>query len=63
MALAPDMAAAMKDGGIAILSGLLNEQADEVIEVYTRSGINLHHRDSIGDWTTLTLRKMTANSP
>jgi len=45
--------------GYAILSGILNEQADEVIEVYARSGINLHHRESIGDWTTITLRKMT----
>ncbi|MEQ6201483.1 50S ribosomal protein L11 methyltransferase [Sulfitobacter sp. HNIBRBA2951] len=61
VALAPDMAGAMTQDGFAILSGLLNEQADEVIEVYARSGINLHHRDSIGDWTTLTLRKMDAN--
>lgn len=57
VALAPDMASAMADGGYAILSGILNEQADEVVEVYARSGINLHHRESIGDWTTLTLRK------
>ena len=55
-ALAPDMAAALQPGGYAILSGLLNEQAEEVIEVYARSGINLTHRESIGDWTTLTLQ-------
>lgn len=59
VALAPDMTAAMVPEGYAILSGILNEQADEVIEVYARSGINLHHRESIGDWTTITLRKMT----
>lgn len=59
VALASDMAASMAQGGFAILSGILNEQADEVIEVYARSGINLHHRESIGDWTTITLRKMT----
>lgn len=58
IALAPDMAGVMASEGYAILSGLLNEQADEVIEVYARSGINLHHRESIGDWTTLVLRKM-----
>lgn len=58
IALAPDMADVMVPKGYAILSGLLNEQADEVIEVYARSGINLHHRESIGDWTTLVLRKM-----
>jgi ribosomal protein L11 methyltransferase len=58
IALAPDMAAAMEPKGYAILSGLLNEQADEVIEVYARSGINLHRRESIGEWTTIVLRKM-----
>ncbi|QUJ75342.1 50S ribosomal protein L11 methyltransferase [Sulfitobacter albidus] len=61
IALAPDMAAALMPGGYAILSGVLNAQADEVIEVYARSGINLHHRESIGDWTTITLRKKTTD--
>ncbi|UWR36858.1 50S ribosomal protein L11 methyltransferase [Sulfitobacter sp. W074] len=56
VALAPDMAGALQPAGYAILSGLLNEQADEVIEIYARSGINLVHRESIGDWTTLTLQ-------
>ena len=59
VALAPDMAEALIPGGYAILSGILNEQADEVIEVYARSGINLVQRDSIVDWTTLTLQKKT----
>lgn len=58
VALAPDMASALQPDGYAILSGILNEQADEVIEVYARSGINLVWRDTIVDWTTLTLRKM-----
>lgn len=58
VALAPDMAQAMQPGGYAILSGILNEQADDVIKIYARSGINLNHRESIVDWTTLTLRKM-----
>lgn len=59
IALAPDMAGVMAADGYAILSGILNEQADEVIGVYAQSGINLHHRESIGDWTTIVLRKMT----
>lgn len=59
VALAPDVASVMTPEGYAILSGILNEQADEVIEVYARSGINLHNRESIGDWTTITLRKKT----
>ena len=56
VALDPDMAGALQPAGYAILSGLLNEQADEVIEIYARSGINLVRRESIGDWTTLTLQ-------
>jgi len=55
--LAPDMAARLTPGGHAILSGILNEQANEVAEVYARAGINEVHREVIGDWTTLTLRK------
>ncbi|MCL3880989.1 50S ribosomal protein L11 methyltransferase [Marivita sp. GX14005] len=54
--LAPDMARHVATGGHVILSGILNEQADEVIDVYARHGINLVHRAEIGDWTTLTLR-------
>ena len=57
--LAPDMAKNAKKGGFAILSGLLNEQADEIIAVYARSGFNLMQRDEIVDWTTLTLRQET----
>lgn len=57
IALAPDMAGALQMGGYAILSGILNEQADEVIAVYAASGINLVARESIVDWTTLVLRK------
>jgi len=57
VALAPDMAEALAPGGYAILSGILNEQADDVIAVYAASGINLVSRESIVDWTTLTLRK------
>ncbi len=58
IALAPDMAAALAPGGYAILSGILNEQADEVAEVYAQNGINLERRESIGDWTTIVLRKL-----
>jgi len=55
--LAGPMTAALAPGGYAILSGILNEQADEVIEVYSRFGNDLVYRDEIGEWTTLTLRK------
>ena len=57
VALAPDMAKHLAPDGYAILSGILNEQADEVIAVYAQNGINLVHREEIVEWTTLTLRK------
>lgn len=55
--LAPAMTASLASGGHAILSGLLNEQAQEVVDVYIQSGNRLVHSDVIGDWTTLTLQK------
>ncbi|WP_227270505.1 50S ribosomal protein L11 methyltransferase [Roseobacter weihaiensis] len=57
VALAPDMTTHVQPGGYAILSGILNEQAEDVIKVYTRSGFNLIHRAEIVDWTTLTLSR------
>lgn len=58
--MAADMAAASKPGGKLILSGILNEQADEVIESYAGNGYNLADRSEIVDWTTLTLGRNTA---
>lgn len=55
IALAPDIAGAIARGGHAILSGILNEQADEVIAVYLPLGFDLSARDQLGEWTTLTL--------
>lgn len=55
IALAPDMAVHVKPKGRAILSGILNEQADDVIAVYSQLGFNLLYRAEIVDWTTLTL--------
>lgn len=57
IALAGDITASLRPGGRVILSGILNEQADEVVEVYTRAGNSLALRDEIGDWTTTTLVK------
>ena len=57
IALAPDMATHLRPGGHAILSGILNDQAEEVIGVYARSGINPVSKSEIGDWTTLVMQK------
>jgi ribosomal protein L11 methyltransferase len=53
--LAPAMARANRPGGLAILSGILNEQADEVLGHYLGCGYNARSRCRIGDWTTLVL--------
>ena len=57
LALAEDITQALAPGGAAILSGILNEQADEVIARYVACGNNLTQRQEIGDWTSLTLHK------
>ena len=58
IALADDITGSLRAGGKVILSGILNEQADEVIGVYTQAGNSLVARDEIGDWTTTTLAKI-----
>ncbi len=55
--LAPDIAATTAADGHAILSGILNAQAAEVEAAYGRAGFAVAHRDVLGDWTTLTLRR------
>ncbi|WP_425079796.1 50S ribosomal protein L11 methyltransferase [Ruegeria denitrificans] len=61
VALSPEIAANLRPGGYAILSGILNEQADDVVSVYSQNEFNLAHRDEIGEWTTLILMKQGAN--
>lgn len=55
--LAPGMATHVAGGGYAILSGILNTQADEVVAAYKRTGFTLAARDEISEWTTLVLRR------
>ena len=57
--LAPGIGRSVAAGGHVILSGILNEQADEVIGVYSENGFNLVNSDQIVDWTTLTMSKNT----
>ncbi|HPE26129.1 MAG TPA: 50S ribosomal protein L11 methyltransferase [Albidovulum sp.] len=56
--LAPEMAAAVRIGGRAILSGILNTQADAVAEAYKMTGFSVVGRDELSDWTTLVLEKV-----
>ena len=57
LALAPDVARITSPRARAILSGILNEQADEVANLYEEFGFNTANREEIVDWTTLTLIK------
>ncbi|MEM6409781.1 MAG: 50S ribosomal protein L11 methyltransferase [Pseudomonadota bacterium] len=57
LALAGDMAQNVAPGGTVILSGLLVEQGQEVIDAYEAEGFELSHRRDIGEWTALRLTK------
>ena len=55
IALAPDMAQMTAPGAHVILSGLLVEQAPQVLAAYEAQGFRLAHREDLGEWATLTL--------
>lgn len=57
ISLAPDMGRFCAESGHVILSGILHEQADEVIATYETQGFTLVSRDEYGDWTTLVMRR------
>ncbi len=57
IALAQDMARSIASGGVAILSGILNQQSDEVAAAYEKAGFRVRNRDELTDWTTLVLQR------
>ncbi len=58
IALSADMGASCAKNGYAILSGILNHQADDVSESYENNGFVEKDRLIIGEWSTLTLQKI-----
>jgi ribosomal protein L11 methyltransferase len=54
--LAPSFARATAPGGTIILAGLLDTQADAVVEAYAAEGCSLVERGS-GEWTVLVLQR------
>lgn len=52
-----DAAKALMPGGMIVLAGLLNRQAEDVIDAYRSVGTKLVHQLFIGDWSTLVMRK------
>jgi ribosomal protein L11 methyltransferase len=55
--LAPSVAAALAPGGLLLLAGLLDNQADAVAAAYRRRGLMLTGRIDRGEWPTLVMRK------
>ncbi len=55
--LAPSMAAHVGTRGLAILSGLLVVQAEDVLAAYVAQGFTLRTREDIGEWATLVLTR------
>ncbi len=55
--LCPRITDALSQGGYVILSGILNEQRQEIADVYTSSGNSVVESLIIGDWSSIMLRK------
>ncbi len=55
--MAPEMAAHLAPGGLAILSGLLRSQARGVEAVYSGHGFRREDRVELGEWASLLLRR------
>jgi len=53
MGLAPDIAKSLSLGGKVILSGILDEQADTVMEVFMKKGLKVTPQPSLSGWTSL----------
>ncbi len=54
--MAPDLHKVCDKNGVVILSGMLNEQADDVLSVYTKLGFKELKRYVLEEWSTLVLR-------
>ncbi len=54
-AMAPDLSRHLAPGGVAVLSGLLAEQADQVLAAH--APLRLKRQWRLGDWVTLVVEK------
>jgi ribosomal protein L11 methyltransferase len=55
--MARDMYAVCDDLGYIILSGILNEQTADVLDIYTAAGFIPRAHDEIGEWSTIVMQK------
>ena len=59
-AMAPELAARLAPGGVAVLSGILRRQARAVLAAYRPRGLAALGRRDLGEWSVLCLRKRRA---
>jgi ribosomal protein L11 methyltransferase len=57
IALAPSVARNLARNGRAVLSGLMNEQAKDVLAAHRKVGLELDFRLRLGQWSVLVLKK------
>jgi ribosomal protein L11 methyltransferase len=57
IALAPSLARNLARNGRAVLSGLMNEQAKDVLAAHRKVGLELDFRLRLGQWSVLVLKK------
>jgi len=58
MGFAPDIAAALAPGGKVILSGILDEQFETVMDTFTKKGLKVTPQPSLSGWTSLLGQKV-----
>ncbi len=52
------LAALVEPGGFIILSGILEEQAQGVVEAGEKQGLKLSEKRQMGDWVALEMRRL-----
>ena len=55
--MAPDLAAALKPGGYAVLSGFINDQEDWVVNAHTNQGLKLVKIYELDNWRAALMEK------
>ena len=58
LAIATDVSKYSLSGGYVVLSGILSEQAELVVNKYTGVGFSLSNQIEIGEWVTIIFRKI-----
>ena len=58
LAIATDISKYSLSGGYVVLSGILSEQAELVVNKYTSIGFSLTNQIEIGEWVTIIFRKI-----